>query len=88
MCNFNPNRDLEMKVMEKGLNLISKAMEASLRVNNPIQSTDILQIATVAYQQGKITKSQFIGVINALDEQTYQTNAYAVPQSNLTRYWR
>jgi hypothetical protein len=62
-----------------GLNLITKAIEASVMENNPIQSTDVLGAATTAYQQGKITKNQFMAVINALDEQTYQTRAYAEP---------
>ncbi|MEY4519708.1 MAG: hypothetical protein RLZZ499_2308, partial [Cyanobacteriota bacterium] len=47
--------------------------------NNPIQSTDVLATATTAYQQGKITKNQLMAVINALDEQVYQTRAYAEP---------
>jgi hypothetical protein len=65
-----------------GLNLITKAIEASVRENNPIQSTDVLATATTAYQQGKITKNQLMAVINALDEQAYQTRAYAEPSCN------
>ena len=80
MCNIN--RDAEMALLNMGLNLITKAIEASVRENNPIQSTDVLATATTAYQQGKITKNQLMAVINALDEQVYQTKAYAEPSWN------
>jgi hypothetical protein len=80
MCNIN--RDAEMALLNMGLNLITQAIEASNRVNQPIQSTDVLATATTAYQQGKITKNQFMAVINALDEDTYQTRAYAQPNPN------
>jgi hypothetical protein len=53
-----------------------------VRENNPIQSTDVLATATTAYQQGKITKSQFMAVIDALDELTCSTRAYAEPSWN------
>ena len=77
MCNID--RRAEAQILAMGLNLITKAIEASVRVEDPIQSTDVLATATTAYQQGKITKSQFMAVINALDEQAYQTKAYAEP---------
>ena len=78
MCDLNQNRALNAQLLGMGLNLISTAMEASLRENN---STDVLETATKAYQQGKITKSQFMAVINALDEQqAVQTTAFTVPQ--------
>lgn len=64
-----------------GLAMLSTAMEASTRANQP-QSTDVLLTATTAYQQGKITKSQFMAVIDALDEQSYQTTAYPVPNTS------
>lgn len=67
MCNIN--RDAEMALLTVGINFINKAMEASLRDNIPC-STDVLAAATNAYQQGKITKTQLMAVINALDEQT------------------
>lgn len=79
MCNIN--RDAEMALLTVGINFINKAMEASLRDNIPC-STDVLAAATTAYQQGKITKAQLMAVINALDEQTYQTTAYAEPCGN------
>jgi hypothetical protein len=85
MCNIN--RDAEMALLTVGINLISKAMEASLRDNIP-QSTDVLAAATSAYQQGKITKAQFVEVINALDEQVYRTRAYAEPINQLDLYRR
>jgi hypothetical protein len=85
MCNIN--RDAEMALLTVGINLISKAMEASLRDNIP-QSTDVLAAATNAYQQGKITKAQFVEVINALDEQVYRTRAYAEPINQLDLYRR
>jgi hypothetical protein len=37
-------------------------------------TTDVLATATVAYQQGKITKAQYFAVINALDESSSVTN--------------
>jgi hypothetical protein len=75
MCNID--RKAEAEILTVGLNLITKAIEASVRENNPMQSTDVLATATTAYQQGKITKNQLMAVINALDEQAYQTKAYA-----------
>ena len=83
------NHDTEAELLKLGLNLIGQAMEASLRVNSPNSSSDVLGAATTAYQQGKITKSQFMGVIDALDEQTYQTRAYTVPiDGHLAKYRR
>jgi tRNA A37 threonylcarbamoyladenosine dehydratase len=77
MCNIN--RDAEAQLLTLGLNLITKAVEASV---TPTPSSDVLASATTAYQQGKITKSQFMAVIDALDEQTYKTRAYAEPSGN------
>ena len=80
MCEVN--QALEAQLLALGLNLIGQVMEASLRENKPIQSTDVLSVATTAYQQGKITKNQYFGVINALDEvQTVQTTATTQPSS-------
>ena len=78
MCNINPiDRRLEQQIVATGLSIISKAMEASLSVNQPQQPTDVLSTATTAYQQGKITKAQYFAVINALDEPTtVETTAY------------
>jgi len=72
MCDLNQNRALDAQLLGMGLNLISTAMEASLRENNP---TDVLETATKAYQQGKITKTQFMAVINALDETPQRVRA-------------
>ena len=70
------------------LAMLSTAMEASTRANQLVPSTDVLSTATTAYQQGKITKHQLMAVIDALDEQTYQTRAYTVPNSSkLARRW-
>ncbi len=82
MCNIN--REAEAQLLGLGLTVISKAIEASLSENKPQSSTDVLATATTAYQQGKITKNQLMAVINALDEQTYQTKAYAEPEYNQT----
>jgi hypothetical protein len=79
MCNID--RKLEQQLLAMGLNLIGQAIEANLREQNH-SSTDVLQTATSAYSQGKITKSQFMAVINALDEHTYQTRAYSSPTTN------
>ena len=80
MCNID--RRTQQQIMAMGLSIISKAMEASLSANQPQTTTDVLGTATTAYQQGKITKTQLMGVINALDEQIYQTQAYAEPTGN------
>jgi hypothetical protein len=88
MCNID--RRAEAQILTIGLDLIKTAMEAGLREKVPSQSTDVLAVATSAYQQGKITKNQLIAVINALDEdalanplgQKYQTTAYAEPSWN------
>ncbi|MBW4535201.1 MAG: hypothetical protein KME09_14800 [Pleurocapsa minor HA4230-MV1] len=77
MCNID--RGAEAQILTMGLNLITKAIEASVKENNHIQSTDVLATATTAYQQGKITKSQFMAVINALDEQASSTKAHDQP---------
>jgi ribonuclease HI len=69
MCNID--RRAETQLLAMGLNLITKAIEA------PSQSTDVLASATTAYQQGKITKNQYMAVINALDE-TKSTHPYRV----------
>jgi hypothetical protein len=77
MCNID--RKAEAEILAMGLNLITKAIEASVRVQDPIQSTDILATATTAYQQGKITKNQFMAVINALDEPDWVKNGTKPP---------
>ncbi len=74
MCNID--RRAEAQIMAMGLNLITKAIEASVRENNPIQSTDVLATATTAYQQGKITKNQLMAVINALDEPSQKQSTH------------
>ena len=63
MCNINR---IDPSIVSMGLNLIGKLMESELREQS--SSTDVLSAATVAYQQGKITKAQYFAVINALDE--------------------
>lgn len=86
MCNID--RSLEAQLLAMGLNFITKAIEASMMENNtPSQSTDVLTVATTAYQQGKITKQQYFAVINALDEPTtVQTSAWTVPNTvNIVR---
>lgn len=80
MCNID--RRMEQQIVAMGLNLIGAAMEASLREQQPVTTSDVLSTATTAYQQGKITKSQFMAVIDALDESAYQTRAYAEPTDN------
>ena len=81
MCDLNQNRALDAAIINAGLNLIGMAIEASSRENTP--TPDVLSAATEAYQQGKITKSQYFAVINALDESTtVQTTATTVPDWN------
>ena len=59
MCKINYSCNVEALLLSFGLNLIGTAMEASLREQPQ------------AYQQGEITKSQLVAVIDALDKQTY-----------------
>ena len=79
MCNID--KRLEQQIVAMGLNLIGQAMEASLREQN-YSNSDVLSTATTAYQQGKITKSQFMAVINALDNAEQEQKAYS---TNWTR---
>ena len=78
---YNIDRQLEQQIVAMGLSLISTAMEASLREQTS-SSSDVLKTASLAYREGKITKTQFVAVINALDEATYRTRAYAEPKGN------
>ncbi len=67
MCNINPaNQGELLAVAMIGLNLIGKLMEDEPRVDK----SNVLATATQAYQEGKITKEQYIAVIHALDEKT------------------
>lgn len=77
MCNID--RQAEAQLLAMGINLITKAMEAAVRENSPVASTDVLGAATSAYTQGKITKSQFMAVINALDEPDWVKNGTKPP---------
>lgn len=81
MCNIDRDidRQTESKLLGLGINLISKVIEDSLSKNNRSDSTDILATATTAYQQGKITKSQLMAVINALDEPEWIKNGTKPP---------
>ncbi len=80
MCNID--RRLEQENVATLLTIISKAIEVGLTINQP----DVLTAATTAYQQGKITKSQFMAVINALDEPTtVQTTAYVQRTGSIIR---
>ena len=76
MCNIDQR--LEQQIVALGLNLIGTAMEASLR-EQASSSSDVIKTASIAYSEGKITKSQLMAVINALDEATYRTRAYSEP---------
>ena len=84
MCNID--KKLSQQLLAMGLNLIGQAMEANLR-EQTYSSTDVLQTATSTYQQGKITKSQFMAVIDALDEQIYRTRAYSKPKQPTGNTW-
>ena len=82
MC--SQNNDLLTLFGVLGFSVIEKAMEVDLSANSANTSTDVLGTATQAYQQGKITKNQFMAVINALDETpvTVETRAYAQHPNN------
>ena len=75
-------------------NLGFRLLEAALTtngVNNPQgnqldNEADVLGAEHQAYQRGHITKAQYFGVINALDEtMTVQTTAYVQQSNSLTR---
>lgn len=68
MCGNNSPLDAAMLTL--GLNFLSELLAAES--NN----ADVLASATSAYQQGKITKTQYIAVINALDEQPARQSAW------------
>ena len=83
MCEINPQQwELQSRLLLAAADIFSKLIESELGANSP-NSTDVLGAATTAYQQGKITKSQFMAVIDALDEQVYHTRAYVVPNAYL-----
>lgn len=63
MCGNNPQ--LNAALITMGLNFLSEILTSELGTAN---TTDVLVTATNAYQQGKLTKTQYIAVINALDE--------------------
>jgi len=80
MSDLNHNHALDeqrMLYVYQGLNVAMKLLNQHLDAQPaPSQSTDVLGEATRAYQQGKITKAQYLAVINALDENTtVQTTA-------------
>ena len=88
MCQTNPQQwELQSQLLLKAADLVSKLIESELGQNTHT-SADVLGAATSAYQQGKITKSQLLAVIDALDEQTYQTRAYSVPTDGYLAKWR
>lgn len=72
MC--ETNRQLDAAIVQMAFGLIGKAIDASLANQigdyQPKNSTSLLAAAMNAYEQGKITKSQLIAVITALDETT------------------
>ena len=82
MCGINPNTErLNAEMLGMGVKLIGGAIEAMLRAEqlpNPQQS-DVLAAATTAYREGKITKSQYIRVIDALDEPDWVKNGTKPP---------
>ena len=91
MCNINPQLDEQrMMYVYQGLNCVLKLLNQHLdQPVAPHTSSDVLASATAAYQQGIITKTQFMAVINALDETVYQTQAYSVPvDGSLAKYRR
>ena len=79
MCGIDPQQQrFNAELLGVGLNLLSKLVEAELGANSA-QSEDVLSVATIAYQQGKITKSQYLRVIDALDEPDWVKNEISPP---------
>ena len=84
MCGNNPQLDAALITM--CLNFLSEILVTGLSTNN---TTDVLMTATTAYQQGKITKTQYIAVINALDERPVNPSPWVDrPNSYLNQYRR
>ncbi len=68
MCGINlQQQQLEAALLTMGLSFLTKIVEQAQLGNMP-PSSDVLATATEAYRQGKITKTQYIAVIDALDE--------------------
>lgn len=80
MCNVD--RSLENKLMAIGVEMLAKAIFSNELVTPSAPPNDILATATAAYQSGKITRQQFLQIIDCLDNQTYEQNAYAIPHLN------
>jgi hypothetical protein len=80
MCNVD--RSLENKLMAVGVEILAKAIFSQPPIVPPAPSDNILASATAAFQSGKITRQQLFEIINCLDNQTYQQNAYAIPHLN------
>lgn len=89
MCNINPQQwEIQSQLLLAAADIFGKLIESELGANSP-NSADVLGAATSAFQQGKITKAQFMAVIDALDETAYQTRAYSVPvDGHLAKYRR
>ncbi len=77
MCGIKPQQQqLEAALLTMGLSFLTKMVEQAQLGNMP-PSSDVLATATQAYRQGKITKTQYIAVIDALDEvSTVSQNAW------------
>ena len=68
MCGINPQQQqFQAALLSLGLSFLSDMVEQA-KMGNNAPTGDVLAAATAAYQQGKITKIQYIAVINALDE--------------------
>ena len=83
MCGINLQQErLNAELLGMGIRFISDAVAILKAEGLPnAQESDVLAAATAAYQQGKITKSQYIAVINALDE-AVSTTAATVERNN------
>jgi hypothetical protein len=81
MCNID--RTLEIKLLELGLNVMMKAVSNLDGIQSHPPSSDVLASATAAYQEGKITSQQLLEIIDCLNAQKYEQNAYTVRLNDL-----
>lgn len=92
MCGINPNTErLNAELLGVGVGIINELIGILRAEGMPkANESDVLATATIAYQQGKITKSQYIAVINALDEHNYHRtwNAEYIEANNYLNQYR
>jgi hypothetical protein len=72
MCKID--RSAEQQILNLGLTILCKTIDNA--IIEPKQ-TDVLAVATNAYQQGKITKANYLAIIDALDNNPVHQEAWS-----------